>query len=282
MLVALLWQPCPVVLAQQNHSAEPDLILGVFPRRNVKVTQEIYKPLVDVLTKTLGRKVVLETTYDFALFWQSVVKQRYDIVHYNQYHYIKSHHDNNYQVIAKNVELGHKDIAGAILVRNDSGINTLEELKGKKIVFGGGKKAMMAYITPTYLLRKAGLNDGDYVERFALNPPKAITAAYYHQAAAAGAGHYILELPVVKKVINTNEMKNLAISQKMTNLPWAIKDSMPDDLVSDIKRVLVTLYDTAEGRKVLKSARVTRFLPAVDSDFDVHREIVETVLGEKL
>ena len=203
IIFILLWQQYAVALAQQQAFAEPELRMGIFPRRNADTTLSMFKPMAEALSEALNRKVVLETTYDFASFWSNVANNSYDIVHYNQYHYIKSHHDYGYRVIAKNVEFGHEKIAGSILVRKDSNIESLQDLKGKRIIFGGGHKAMMAYIVPTYLLRQAGLKEGDYFEKFALNPPKAVIATYFKQATAAGAGSYTLELPLVKKEIDT-------------------------------------------------------------------------------
>ena len=282
ILLTLFWQPYAVVHAQQEVSAGPELRLGVFPRRSSNVTQSMFKPLADALSQALNRKIVLETTYDFASFWEKVADNSYDIVHYNQYHYIKSHHDYGYRVIVRNVEFGHEKIAGSILVRKDSNIETLQDLRGKKIIFGGGQKAMMAYIMPTYLLRQAGLEKGDYFERFALSPPKAVVATYFRQAVAAGAGSYLLDLPTVKKEIDTSEMKYLATSQQMTHLPWAVNESMSDELALKIRTTMVDLYNTEEGKNILKTMRITKLLPANDSDFEAHREITKVVLGEAL
>ncbi len=282
ILFTLLWQPYAAVNAQQEISAAPELRLGVFPRRSADVTQAMFQPFAEALSRALNRKVVIETTYDFASFWENIANNSYDLVHYNQYHYIKSHRDYGYRVIARNVEFGHEEIAGSILVRKDSNIETLQDLKGKKIIFGGGRKAMMAYIVPTYLLRQAGLNKGDYFEQFALNPPKAAIAAYYRQAAAAGSGHYTLDLPIVKKEIDTSQMKYLATSQKMAHLPWAVNKSISDELALKIRAIMVGLMYTNKGKGILKSMRITKFLPAVDSDFALHRGITKAVLGEEL
>jgi len=282
ILFALLWRPYIAVCAEQETLAEPELRLGIFPRRGADVTRAMFKPFADDLSRALNRKVVVETTYDFASFWENIANNSYDIVHYNQYHYIKSHHDYGYRVIVRNVEFGHEEIAGSILVRKDSNIKTLQDLRGKKIIFGGGHKAMMAYIVPTYLLRQAGLNKGDYFEQFALNPPKAAIAAYYRQAAAAGSGHYTLELPIVKKEIDTGQMMYLATSRKMAHLPWAVNKSIPDELALKIRAIMVGLMHTNKGKSILKSMRITKFLPTEDSDFTLHREITRAAIGEEL
>ena len=276
LILVTIAQP---VLADESDDA---LHMGIFPRRDANMTASMFTPLADGLSEALGRKVILETTHDFATFWQNVKQQRYDIVHYNQYHYVRSHKDLGYEVIAHNVEFGHAKIAGAILVRNDSNIHSLQDLKGKKIAFGGGHKAMQAYITATYLLREAGLNKGDYFEQFALNPPKACIAAYYHQAAAAGAGDYVLELPVVKKEMDVDEMRYLAVSEKLAHLPWAVSEKVPPALREQIQAYMINLNHSEGGKAILKSAGLTNLVSAKDSDFDPHRRIIKVVLNEDL
>lgn len=256
--------------------------MGVFPRRSVQTTTEIFTPLAKYLSSKLQREVRLETTHDFASFWQQVGQKRYDIVHYNQYHYLRSHKEFGYRVIAQNEEFGLSKIAGAIVVRTDSGINSLHDLRGKKIVFGGDRLAMQAYITASYLLRQAGLKPGDYFEQFALNPPKAAIATFYQQAAAAGTGDHVLELPRVTEEIDTSKMKYLATSQPVAHLPWAVKAEMPAQLVGEVSSLLTGLKQSADGRELLQQLRLSNILPASDVDYNEHRHIIKTVLNEDL
>jgi phosphonate transport system substrate-binding protein len=274
---------CCLLISNPEAAPKSDpLILGVFPRRNMQVTQKIFTPLAEYLSRKLSRPVKLETTHDFASFWDQVKRKRYDIVHYNQYHYLRSHKEFGYQVIAKNEEFGLSKIAGAILVRTDSGINSLQDLKGKKVVFGGGRLAMQAYISASYLLREAGLKPGDYFEQFALNPPKAAIATYYHQAAAAGTGDHVLQLPQVTSQIDTTKMRYLATTKPIAHLPWAVKPGMPKKQAMQIKNLLCGLHDTPEGRKILQTLRLTNILPANDSEYNDHRRIIKAVLNEQM
>lgn len=263
-------------------ATEDGLTLGVFPRRGAEMTQNMFAPLARGLSEHLGQRVELVTTHDFASFWDHIRARRYQIVHFNQYHYLRSHKDHGYQVIAQNVEFGHATIAGAILVRSDSGIQSLLDLKNKKIVFGGGRRAMMSYITTTYLLREAGLQHGDYFETFALNPTKAVIATYYHQAAAAGAGNHVLKLPALQAEIDVDNIRYLARSKEMSHLPWAVLDTVPEALRDKIKHYLITLDKQPGGKEILSAARLDRLNPANDSDYDLHRQIVKMVLGESL
>jgi phosphonate transport system substrate-binding protein len=260
---------------------EDPLVMGIFPRRSAKLTFKMFTPLARRLSEQLGRPVNLETSASFKDFWDGVSTLRYDIVHYNQYHYIRSHKKLGYDVIAMNEEFGSASISGAIYVHVDSGINSLQQLKGSKIVFGGGPKAMMSYIIPTHLLLKAGLKKEDYQEDFAKSPPNAILSTYYKQSMAAGVGDIVLQLPSIKSKCNVSRLKKLAVSEPVAHLPWAVKGDMPAKLKSNIQSVLIGLNKNVEGKSVLEKAGLSALMIAEDNEYNRHREITFEVLGEQ-
>ena len=92
----------------------------------------------------------------------------------------------------------------------------------------------------------------------------------------------MLELPQVKKQIDVKEMKYLAVSEKMAHLPWAVKQKTGQDLENKIQNILVNLYKSKSGKKVLDAALISKILPAKDADYDKHRKIVKAVLNEAL
>ncbi len=256
---------------------EEPLVLGVFPRNKATETVTMYSPLVDHLTERLGRKVTLVTAKDFDAFWKGVTEGRYDIVHYNQYHFTRS--SQSYRVIAHNQEFGKNAVAGALFVRKDSGINDVSQLRGRTIIFGGGKDAMLSYIGPRFLLMQAGLKEQDFKSEFAVNPPNAMLALFNKQADAAGGGDILIDLQAVRKAIDAKEIKMLAATEPLLFLPWAVKRSMPAALVDSIQATLIELGNTEAGRKVLKTARTTGLFKASDKDYDPHRKMVNAVFG---
>ena len=88
-IVPLLWLIATAAAAPVIQAAEDPLIIGIFPRNKATETTTMYTPLANYLSERLGRKVVLVTSKDFDSFWKAVMERRYDIVHYNQYHYIQ-------------------------------------------------------------------------------------------------------------------------------------------------------------------------------------------------
>ncbi len=261
----------------QEARVDNELVMGIFPRRNATITIKLFKPMAQYIGKQLGQKIKLVTSKNFETFWLGIENRQYDIVHYNQYHYVVSHSGQGYQVILKNNEFGKSTIAGSLIVRVDSGINTVKDLKGKKIVFGGGPKAMQSYIVTTFLLRNAGLNAGDYTEGFAKNPPNAIFSSYYKQSDAAGAGDKVLNLSMVKKRIDVNQLKYLVHGEQLPHLPWAVNRDMNPELKLKIQTIMSNLSQSNDGKNILKNAHLTGIEIAKDNEYDQHRAIIHSV-----
>lgn len=207
-------------------SSKKPLIMGIFPRRNIKATYKLFTPLAKHLSKILKRDVKLVTTKDFDTFWKGIKNQEYDIVHFNQYHYIVSNKLYGYNVILMNQEFGQSTISGSIVVRKDSGFESLKDLKNKTILFGGGPRAMQSYIAATWLLQQAGLKKNDYIEKIAVNPPNAVMSTYHKQADAAGTGDVVVRLDIVKNAVDVSQLKYLARTEPMSQLPWAVHKNL--------------------------------------------------------
>jgi len=276
---ALLSFVLTAVVTSSTQAAQDPLVMGIFPRNKATETTTMYTPLANYLSERLGRKVILETSKDFDSFWKGVMERKYDIVHYNQYHYIQS--TQAYKVIAHNQEFGKDAVAGALFVRKDSGINELAQLRGRTIIFGGGKDAMLSYIAPRFLLMQAGLKEGDFKTEFAVNPPNAALALYNKQADAAGGGDILIDLPVVKNAVNTQELKVLAATEPLLFLPWAVKRTMPAKLGESIQSLLVELGRSDAGKDILKAAMTTGMGKAEDKDYDRHRKMTIAVFGKQ-
>jgi phosphonate transport system substrate-binding protein len=266
-----------LAVAAAAQAAEDPLTMGVFPRRNSADTARLFAPMAAYLGERLGRKVTLVTSKNFDAFWEAVREKRYDIVHYNQYHYIRS--AQSYQVVAHIEEFGKSTICGAIYVRKDSGITDLAQLRGRTVMFGGGEDAMISYIANRYLLERAGLRNSDFKALFAVNPPNAILALDHRQSDAAGAGDNVLELPEVKAAMNTDELAVLAVSAPLLQLPVAVRRDMPAALRESIQSLLVNIGNDEAGREALKAASMTGMGKAEDRDYDPHRKLAAAVLG---
>jgi len=273
LLVALSFYP-------QAATAEEALVLGIFPRFAATAVHDAFDPLAKYLSGELGREVKIETTKDQNSFAEAIATKRYDIVHFNQLNYIESHQSSGYDVVAINEEFGKGTVAGALVVRKDSGIKNISELRGKTIVFGGGPKAMVAYIANVVQLQKAGLKKGDYKEEFAKSPVNAMTAVFHKQAIAGGAGDIGLKQQAGNEVLDVDELSILAVGEQLPHLPWAVKTSLGAELSKKIQDALLKVKVSKDGTEILKAAHLTNLLPAKDADFEIVRRMIKDVAAD--
>lgn len=274
-LLALL-----MALVPQSATAEAPLVLGIFPRFTATAVHDAFDPMAKYLSAELGREVKIETTKDQNTFAEAITTKRYDIVHFNQLNYVESHEKFGYDVVAINEEFGKATVAGALVIRKDSGIKNIAELRGKTIVFGGGPKAMIAYIANVAQLQRAGLKKGDYKEEFAKSPVNAMTAVFHKQAVAGGAGDIGLKQQAGNEVLDVNELAILAVGEPLPHLPWAVKASLGTDLAKKIQAALLNVKGSKDGAEILKAAHLTNLLPAQDADFEIVRKMIKDVAAD--
>jgi phosphonate transport system substrate-binding protein len=262
-------------------NAAEGLTLGIFPRFNPNQATMMFTPLAEHLAKELNQPVRLKISRDYESFMWSLNTGVFDIVHYNQYHYLRSHRDQGYQVLVRNEERGDDTITGVVIVRSDSGIESVSDLKGKRVIFGGGRGAMMSHIVPKQLLKQGGLAPVDYQTLFARNPPNALIATYTGETDAVGSGAVVLKLEMIQKIMDPSELKVIARGQPLAHLPWAVKQGMSRELSEQVQAILVTLRTSPEGKSVLAKAGLTGLVATTDSDYEPHRVIVKDILGEE-
>lgn len=267
-----------IALAALPHltvAAEPALRLGVLPRHNYTDTISMFTPIAKHLSSALHREVKLETTRNFSEFWRQVELHRYDIVHLNQLQYLHAHATQGYDVIAKNEEFGSSSISSQILVRNDSSIQTLSDLHGKKIIFGGDNTAMMSYIIPRSMLRAQGLTDQDYSSDFALNPPNALIAVSLGMADACGVGDSVVKLGESQQKIHLEDLRVIAQSPAFPHLAWAVINTLPTEQQQAIQRALLELNTTVAGKQILQRAKLTGLAPATHHEYQSLQKYME-------
>ena len=263
------------------YADDEQLRIGVFPRRSVADTKEMFTPLISYLSEKLEKKVLLDVPPDMPAFWSRLENGEYDLVHMNQYHYVRAHAKLGWQVILKNEEFGKTTIAAALYVLKDSKIKSLSDLQGKLIVFGGGDHAMVASIMARDILMQGGLQDDAYIGMATLHTLKSIMSVYYRQADAAGVGDIITSVPAIKKKIDVDKLRVLARSESLAHLPWAVRGDMDVKSKERIIKALIMLNESSHGKKILKAAGLTGIRKVSDSDYDPHRKIIKRVLNEQ-
>ena len=119
-----------------NGNAEAEIRLGILPRLGAVELFMMFKPLAEYLTEATGEKVSIVIPRDFDAFKEGVRSGNMDIGFANPLIYVQLRQEMALSPLVVAAEQkGGTRFRGVIIVRTDSGIKTIRDLRGKKCIF---------------------------------------------------------------------------------------------------------------------------------------------------
>jgi phosphonate transport system substrate-binding protein len=247
------------------------LTLCVHPYLSASELVKRYTPLTEYLAKQLGRRVHLEigSTYDTHI--HKIGNGIVDIAFMGPASYVKltNQYGKRPLLAAFKTQEG-KFFHGHIMVRKDSPISSLAQLKGKRFVFGD-PASTMTHVVPRHMLLKAGVDVKDFSQAsFVAN----------HDNIALGILAGTFDAGAVKEEIflqyESRGLRSLARSEPITDHLFIARKDLPQNTVQALRKALLWLSDSPEGKRIISSMRsdVIALVPADDRDFDSLRTIM--------
>jgi|SRR5512132_2590118 phosphonate transport system substrate-binding protein len=117
-----------------------------------------YRPLAQYIGKQLGRKVELRTVDSWEGLAKSLANGETDIALLGPWGYVLANGNAGAQAVATILYDGKPTYHALIVTRPDSGLNRIEDLKGRSFAFGD-KGSTSGYLIPTHQLLKMGIKD---------------------------------------------------------------------------------------------------------------------------
>jgi len=245
-----------------------------------------FTPLVAYLERELGRKI--EAVHLDTSEFLDPAHQHYDLYHVNSLIYVNLKAAGAAEVVAGELQgEGGPNTRGLIIARKDSGIRTVQDLKGKRLIFGpmlspGG------YLTQYYAMMKAGLDPERDLGIYSF-PPGAwkhekVVYAVQYGAADAGAARYD-DLDIMAKDFKIDP-KDFVVLHTSPWVPWctvAVSPKLPSDLRNRFEKALLRLkpgVTAAVGNErldVLRWGEINGFAAAREADYDLVREMAREV-----
>lgn len=107
------------------------LIFGVVPQQSPLELIKAWKPLIGYLEKETGEKIVLKIERSIPEFEKNLYQGNYDIAYMNPSHYVIAHQKKGYLAKVRD----KKNLVGILVVRKDSGLTHLSDMKDKQFLF---------------------------------------------------------------------------------------------------------------------------------------------------
>lgn len=248
------------------------LKFGIHPMYNPQKTLEVFGPICDLMTKKTSFDCSLEVSKDYAQYNNQIKEKFYDILSPNPLQTLKSL-EYGYEVFGKwsNDEL----FKGIILVRKDSGISDISQLKGKKISFPAST-ALAAAMMPKFDLSNKKLYSGkDYVSMYVGSQDSSILAVF-NKITDAGVTWYppwynfIKDRPEIQ-----DQLKILHETFSLPSNGLVFKSELSKAEKKEISDFLFKLKDSKEGQEVLKKIGIESFVRANSKTYQPVRDFIK-------
>lgn len=231
-----------------------------------------YTPLTEYLGRQLGRPVTLDIGSSYNTHIHRIGSGVVDIAIMGPSSYVKltSQYGKRPLLAAFQTKEG-KFFHGRIVVRKDSHITSLSQLKGKRFVFGD-PSSTMSNIVPRHMLLKAGIDVKDFSK---------VSYVANHDNIALGILAGTFDAGAVKEEVflqyEPQGLRSLARSAPITDHVFITSSNLPTKTVQALRNAFLQLSDSAEGRQIIAGMRsdVIALVPADDRDFDALRAIMD-------
>jgi phosphonate transport system substrate-binding protein len=253
--------------------AGAEIKLGLLPRLSAVEMTAMFMPLAEYLSRETGEKVSLVIPRDFEAFKASTAGGQIDMGFSNPLVYVQlKKNDAAMAPLGLASEKAGTKFRGIIIARKDSGIDTIADLKGKKLIFVD-KDSAAGHVFQMLTLSKAGLNvQTDFIKLPFAKKHDNVALAVFNKAADAG-GIREDDLEKMKDKVDLSQIKIVAYTDYYPNWPLFSTGKMNKDVAAKVKAALLKLKpNSAEAQQVAGPAKITGFAPIADKEFDMLRQ----------
>ncbi|WP_127475435.1 phosphate/phosphite/phosphonate ABC transporter substrate-binding protein [Sulfurivermis fontis] len=253
-------------------SSDPVYVFGVHPLHNPQRLHEVFSPLMAYLSAHIaGARFRLEASRNYAAYDEKLYARQFHFALPNPYQTINAV-KHGYRVFGK---MGDDDnFRGIILVRKDSGIREVRDLRGKAVSYPA-PSALAATMLPQYFLHSHGIDVMHDIENRYVGSQESSIMNVYLGDVAAGA-----TWPPPWRALS-RERPELAAALEvrwqtdpLPNNGLVVLPEVPETVVAQVGRLLFSLHESPEGRRLLAPMELSRFEPADDATYAPVREFI--------
>ena len=247
---------------------------AVHPLHNPQRLAEVYGPIVAYLNGRLGGPVLkLEASRSYESFEATLYGRGYEFALPNPVQALRSLRD-GYRIFGKMG--GDESFRGLILVRRDSGIQRVEQLKGKVVSFPA-PTALAACMLPLWYLHTHGLDANREIRRlYTGSQESAIMSVYLGQAAAAATWPVPWEAFTRRRPEVAAALEVRWQTEPLVNNALVARDDVPPALVARVGALLFAMHQTPEGARLLAEVPIPSFEPATAANYAPVRDFLES------
>lgn len=255
------------------------LVLGFVPLIDGDKLIESTKPLSEILSKALGKEVEIVTATNYVGVVEGISSSKIDFGIIPPFAYVLANKESGADVILKALNKhGKSYYRSQFFVRKNSGIKTVEDVRGKRVAFVDPSSSS-GYLYPGAYLKKNGLDLEKDIEvvysgghdkslQLLINGDVDVVAVY-----EGAREKYSKEF---KELIEKTE--SLFYSDNIPYISVTVRGDMEKELKEEIKQGLLKGLNSVEGKEITsKLFNLHGFEEATDADYEGIRTTAEVM-----
>ena len=258
--------------SSDNKSQVKEYVVGIHPLHNPQRLMEIYGPIVEYIDINMPEgHFRLEASHNYAEFDKKLYAGKFDFAMPNPYQTVNSL-KHGYHVFGKMGD--DENFRGIILVRKDSGIKEVTDLKGKAVSYPA-PTALAATMMPQYYLHTHGLDVNKDIENRYVGSQESSILNVLRGHVAAGAtwpvpwNSFSAEHPEM-----ANQLEIKWQTEPLQNNAWVVRNDVPPDIADKFKTLLFKLNDSEQGKRMLERLPISRFEPATNETYQPVQDFI--------
>lgn len=249
---------------------EKTLKIGLSPEHNIFNQISRYQPLAEYLSKKTGIQINLEILTRYGNIVDNFKELHLDGAFFGSFTYTLAHERLNVEVLARPENFNSiSTYYGLIVVRGDSGIKTIEDMKSKIFVFVD-KATTAGYLFPLAYFKNNGIKDyKTYLKEtyFAGTHEDAIFDVLNKKADIGAAKNTVFNrISFFNKRIN-NELVIIERSPEVPENSLAVRKDLDSSIKNKLRDALLNMHNDRAGIIILKEFGAQRFIKTIDSDY---------------
>jgi phosphonate transport system substrate-binding protein len=269
------------------------LTVQFVPSQNADTLEAKAKPLEKLLSDKIGIPVKVSVSTDYNTIIEAMASKKVDVGFLPPTAYVLAKQKGAAGVILQAQRFGVQDDTGApttdlvdfyksmIIVKKDSNIQSVADLKGKKIAYQNVTSSA-GFVWPAAKLMDAGLDP--------LKDVEAITVKGHDQGVLAVLNGDVDAAAIFQDARNTvkkdypsvfEDTRVLAYTEPIPNDTISVRSDMSQEWIEKLQNAFIELGKDEEGHKIISEIYTHEgYVKSDDSRFDIVREYGEKVKTE--
>ncbi|WP_236420246.1 MULTISPECIES: phosphate/phosphite/phosphonate ABC transporter substrate-binding protein [unclassified Paenibacillus] len=270
-----------------------ELTVQFVPSQNADTLEAKAKPLEKLLGDKLGIPVKVSVSTDYNTIIEAMASKKVDVGFLPPTAYVLAKEKGAAQVILQAQRFGVNDETGAptedladsyksmFIVKKDSPIQSIEDLKGKKIAYQNVTSSA-GYVWPAGLLLDKGIDP--------LKDVTPVTVKGHDQGVIAVLNGDVDAAAIFQDARNTvskdyptvfEDTRVLAFTEPIPNDTIAVRTDMNADWSAKLKQAFIDIGKDPEGHEIIKEIYTHEgYVESDDSKFEIVRQYGEKVKTE--